>query len=171
MVAGIIKLLPLLTFLLEVFKSDDGKFTAKAKAVFLAFLAILSFAAYVSYAYVQQFHALVELKAHQQYLIKSEGDANGRALRLENRVTELENKLDTCRNRPPYEGASVGTPKPKQPDIIPTPTVAIKIPTPPKHPVPYKPDVFLPTASISSREDKEKGLADRMDKITRHINN
>ncbi|ANZ49039.1 hypothetical protein HOV30_gp189 [Erwinia phage Derbicus] len=170
MVAGIIKLLPLLTFLLEVFKTDDGKFTAKAKAFCLAMFAVFSFAAYVSYAYVQQFHALVELKAHQQYLIKSEGEAVGRALRLENRITELENKLDICRSRPPYEGASLKQPPPKAADIVPIPVVTKPAPIP-KRPIPFTPDAITHVTAIPPREDKEKGIADRMDKITRHINN
>lgn len=168
MVASIIKLLPLLQFLLEVFKADDGKLTAKAKAALLAFLAVASFAAYVSYAYIQQFHALVELKAHQQYLVKSEGEAVGRSLRAENRINELENKLDQCRARPPYEGASA-SPNPKP--IADRPPVILKTPEPDKpKPLPKR-NVDMPVATVPSRESTEKSLADRMEKISRQINN
>lgn len=174
MVAVALKLIPLLQFLLEVFKADDGKLTAKVKAAFLAFVALLIFSAYVSYAYVQQFHALVELKAHQQYLVKSEVDATGRSLRLESRVAALENKLDLCRRGPePYEGTS---PKPMPQPTAPEKAVSVLKETQPvdkriPSPTPFPKHAQLPVAVIPSREEVEKALSDRMDRISRHINN
>lgn len=176
MLAAALKLLPLLQFLLDVLKADDGRFTAKSKAMLMAGIAILSFSAYVSYAYVQQFHALVELKAHQQYLVKSEGDANERAERAEARVSELEYKLELCQRRPgPYEGKSAYEP-PKQtvPDT-PAKAAAIVAETqPPKKTVP-SPSPFQkkqpPPAVVPTREEREQSLRDRMERIFQQINN
>ena len=175
MLAAALKLLPLLQFLLDVLKADDGRYTAKSKAMLMGAIAVLSFSAYVSYAYVQQFHALVELKAHQQYLVKSEGDAKERAERAEARVSELENKLEVCRRPGPYEGNSAYEP-PKQvvPDVPAKAAALVAETQPPKKTVPA-PAPFqkkpTPQVALPTREEKEQTLRDRMERIYRQITN
>lgn len=106
MFASLIKLLPFLSYLLDIFKPGDGeKVTRESKITALLIVLLIVYAAYVSFAYVEQFHAFVEVRERSRY-VEEQNKARGELLVEQDKdIRELYRKLFDCARQPPYEGS------------------------------------------------------------------
>lgn len=133
MLAGIIKLLPFLQLLLEAFKPGDGESVTRAgKITTLGIALLLIYSMFVSYAYVEQYHALVQVREHDQYMERQSNDKD-KTLQLQaDELRALYARIFEClSSRPPYE-SSQGHAKdiPPAPEVVPeAPVHATPTPT------------------------------------------
>jgi len=126
MIAGILKLLPFLTLLLEAFKPGDGERVTRAgKITTLAFVLLFTYALFVSYAYVVQYHALVQVREHDQYMERQYQDKDKTVQSQADDLRALYVRIFECLSRPPYDG---GQAKRKVNEELPAPTAAPAVP-------------------------------------------
>lgn len=86
----LVKLLPLLQMLWEVFKPGEGEKISRAgKMLTLAFIGLFGYSAFVSLAYIEQYHALVQIRESSKYV-------NQRVAELKVRVDQLTQSLDAA---------------------------------------------------------------------------
>jgi len=106
MIAAIIKLLPFLQLLLEAFKPGDGeKVTRANKITALAIVLLLTYSLFVSYAYVDQFHKLVQIREHDQYVAR-QNDERGETIKTQaDELRTLYSRIFECLSNRPYDGA------------------------------------------------------------------
>lgn len=103
MFAAIIKGIPIcFSFLMEIFKTQEGGNVKPAtKLAVLVFAAFLTYSTYITLIYVEQYHILVKLQYHVEYLndtIEEKKDSISE-LKTENR--ELDAELRKYRIPPP----------------------------------------------------------------------
>ncbi|AFQ96670.1 hypothetical protein STRATTON_225 [Erwinia phage vB_EamM_Stratton] len=125
MIASFIKLLPFLQMLLEAFKPGEGEQVTRAgKILTLVIVALIAFSGFVSYAYVVQYHALISVQSHDQYLDLSYKELKEKADKLGEENAKLYDRLFTCLGqRPPYEGDHAKDEPEKKPEVPVAPTV------------------------------------------------
>mgnify|MGYP006889133974 FL=1 len=111
MIASVFKLLPFLQMLWEAFKPGEGeKVTRAGKIVTLAIVALIAFSAFVSYAYIVQYHTLVSVQSRTQYLEISYKELKEKSDHGEVENNKLYDRLFTCLgSRPPYDGTKSPT--------------------------------------------------------------
>lgn len=111
MIASVFKLLPFLQILWEAFKPGEGeKVTRAGKIVTLAIVALIAFSAFVSYAYIVQYHTLVSVQSRTQYLEISYKELKEKSDHGEVENNKLYDRLFTCLgSRPPYDGTKSPT--------------------------------------------------------------
>ncbi|ECY5559138.1 hypothetical protein AVD02_00665 [Salmonella enterica subsp. enterica serovar Oranienburg] len=111
MIASVFKLLPFLQMLWEAFKPGEGeKVTRAGKIVTLVIVALVAFSAFVSYAYIVQYHTLVSVQSRTQYLEISYKELKEKSDHGEVENNKLYDRLFTCLgSRPPYDGTKSPT--------------------------------------------------------------
>lgn len=111
MIASVFKLLPFLQMLWEAFKPGEGeKVTRAGKIVTLVIVALIAFSAFVSYAYIVQYHTLVSVQSRTQYLEISYKELKEKSDHGEVENNKLYDRLFTCLgSRPPYDGTKSPT--------------------------------------------------------------
>lgn len=111
MIASVFKLLPFLQILWEAFKPGEGeKVTRAGKIVTLVIVALIAFSAFVSYAYIVQYHTLVSIQSRTQYLEISYKELKEKSDHGEVENNKLYDRLFTCLgSRPPYDGTKSPT--------------------------------------------------------------
>lgn len=111
MIASVFKLLPFLQMLWEAFKPGEGeKVTRAGKIVTLVIVALIAFSAFVSYAYIVQYHTLVSVQSRTQYLEISYKELKEKSDQGEVENNKLYDRLFTCLgSRPPYDGTKSPT--------------------------------------------------------------
>lgn len=111
MIASVFKLLPFLQMLWEAFKPGEGeKVTRAGKIVTLVIVALVAFSAFVSYAYIVQYHTLVSVQSRTQYLEISYKELKEKSDQGEVENNKLYDRLFTCLgSRPPYDGTKSPT--------------------------------------------------------------
>lgn len=111
MIASVFKLLPFLQILWEAFKPGEGeKVTRAGKIVTLVIVALIAFSAFVSYAYIVQYHTLVSVQSRTQYLEISYKELKEKSDHGEVENNKLYDRLFTCLgSRPPYDGTKSPT--------------------------------------------------------------
>lgn len=111
MIASVFKLLPFLQMLWEAFKPGEGeKVTRAGKIVTLAIVALVAFSAFVSYAYIVQYHTLVSVQSRTQYLEISYKELKEKSDHGEVENNKLYDRLFTCLgSRSPYDGTKSPT--------------------------------------------------------------
>lgn len=121
MFASLIKFLPFLQMLLEVFKPGEGeRVTRAAKITSLAFTLLLVYSGYVSYMYVLQYHLLVSSQSHDQYMEQGFREKKDLSDKQADQIRDLYKQLFVCYETRPYDGAKVTMP--------PAPIVAPEVP-------------------------------------------
>lgn len=141
MIAAIIKLLPFLQLLLEAFKPGEGeKVTRANKITALAIVLLQTYSLFVSYAYVDQFHKLVQIREHDQYIAR-QNDERGETIRTQgDELRTLYSRIFECLSHRPYEGGKEGA----KADPIPAP---VAVPQVPVHTETKNPDAKREAAS------------------------
>lgn len=111
MIASIFKLLPFLQMLWEAFKPGEGeKITRAGKIMTLCLVSLVAFSVFVSYAYVVQYHTLVSVQSHDQYMEMSYKELKEKSDLQEVENAKLYDRLFICLgSRPPYEGTKSPT--------------------------------------------------------------
>lgn len=101
-----LKVLPFfIQMLMEAFKPGEGENVSRAnKIMTLIITVLLSYSAFVSYAYVVQFHKLVAVQSHDQYMSQSYQEMKQDRDKLKDDNGRLYDKLFVCLGqKPPYE--------------------------------------------------------------------
>lgn len=137
LMAGLSKILPLFQLLFEIFKPGDGeKVTRAGKICALAISALILYSSFVSFAYVEQYHAYVEATAERNYQLTTITEKKGEIANLKEEVNQFRTKYFTC-----IEDGSYNQPD-KPPKVVETPPRPVHTLTqpkapkkPPKHPV------------------------------------
>lgn len=137
LMATLSKILPLFQLLFEIFKPGDGeKVTRAGKICALAISALILYSGFVSFAYVEQYHAYVEATAERNYQLTTITEKKGEIASLKEELGEYRTKYFTC-----IEDGSYNQPD-KPLKIVETPPAPVhtvnqpKVPKrPPKHPV------------------------------------
>jgi len=121
--ASLIKLLPFLQLLLEVFKPGDGeRVTRAAKITSLAFVLLLVYGGFVSYMYIQQYHILVSVREHDRYMEQGFKEKKDLSDKQADQIRDLYKQLFEALGRPPYDGSkntTTGQPMPAPPVVAP----------------------------------------------------
>lgn len=100
------KVLPFfLQMLMEAFKPGEGENVSRASKIMTLIITILlSYSGFVSYAYVQQFHALVAVQSHDTYMSQSYQEMKQDRDKLKEDNGKLYDRLFVCLGqKPPYE--------------------------------------------------------------------
>jgi hypothetical protein len=101
-----LKVLPFfIQMLMEAFKPGEGENVSRAnKIMTLIITVLLSYSTFVSYAYVVQFHKLVTVQSHDQYMSQSYQEMKQDRDKLKDDNGRLYDKLFICLGqKPPYE--------------------------------------------------------------------
>lgn len=101
-----LKVLPFfLQMLMEAFKPGEGENVSRASKIMTLIITILlSYSGFVSYAYVQQFHALVSVQSHDAYMTQSYQEMKQDRDKLKEDNGKLYDRLFVCLGqKPPYE--------------------------------------------------------------------
>jgi hypothetical protein len=137
LLAGLSKILPLFQLLFEIFQPGDGeKVTRAGKICALAISALILYSGFVSFAYVEQYHAYVEATAERTYQLTTITEKKGELASVKAELNEYRSKYFTCiedgsYNQPDRPLKTVETP-PRPVHAINQPKVPKR---PPKHPV------------------------------------
>lgn len=106
MLASLLKLLPILQLLMEVFRPGDGeRVTRTAKITSLAMTLILVYSGFVSYLYFQQYHLLVQVREHDRYMATGYDEKKGLADKQADDIRDLYRQLFVCLGKEPYDSS------------------------------------------------------------------
>ena len=139
------RLLPLLQLLLELFQPGDGqKLTRVQKVITLCYMMLILYGFFVSYAYVTQYHGLVEATSRLHYLEQSLLENEKDLVTERAEKNELSSRLFSCLEAKSYKQPVVSDPAPQAP------------PSPPKDPTPItnnRPEAVVRNKPYHSKHD------------------
>lgn len=127
MIASLLKILPILQLLMEVFKPGDGeKVTRTAKITSLAITLLLVYGGFVSYLYFQQYHLLVQVREHDRYMETGYNEKKGQTEKQADDIRDLYKQLFVCLGKEPYDSSK--SPTVSAALMPPPPVVAPEVP-------------------------------------------